>query len=802
MTEHKKVQKIFSEAVALPANEREAFLVKQCGDDAVLRAELDSLLENHNSQSDDLIEDWSDLPTIDSKAGAPKKGTPAAPRSHPKQIGDYKVVRLLGEGGMGITYEAVQKSPKRRVAIKVIKADGVTETSKRRFEYEASALARLTHPGIAQIYESGSWTDADGAERLFIAMEYVNGGPLSGYIRKHELSTKERLILFRRICDAVHHSHQKGIIHRDLKPDNILIRKDGQPKVIDFGVARPTDRSVQCITEQTNVGRLIGTLQYMSPEQVDAADDDLDIRSDVYALGVVLYEMLCGTLPYNIRQKALSEAIRVIQEDPPTNPSTVHRTLRGDIETITLKALEKNRNRRYGSAEDLANDIRRYLEHDPIEARPPSLLYRVGKFSSKHRVAAVATLAVFLSIVIGGTVSTMGWNEARIQHAQVEIRNEVLQESVVSLLNGVKEVVQDLGDSADAQRALLGLAGKNLNAIQHGQELTTMEQVELAILLMRSARSHMSISGVGFGDLDDAETSLAKAEEVLDSIDLIGAEKKHKTSVSRIILDRLKYVAELQMARASQAENMANITAFHEEAAKVYLSRDTAGKRYYKTSNDWKGIDVQQSSQLGLGNVLLALGDEKGARDAFAKSLEHAKTLLELVPDKTSRWQRNIAISNYSLARVSSPKEAMQGLNEGINIARSLVTLESKHVRRPRDLALMLALRGKLRLTDVGDKYGGIADLREAAILFTKRAVQSPQETATQQDYEENITQMADELVGAGLITQGADLLMGAINQLECIASAEEIAGRLKWAEILEKLQTKSESFKTVSVPE
>jgi hypothetical protein len=264
----------------------------------------------------------------------------------------------------------------------------------------------------------------------------------------------------------------------------------------------------------------------------------------------------------------------------------------------------------------------------------------------------------------------------------------------------------------------------------------------------------------------------------------------------------MKYVAELQMARASQAENMLDKKAFREEAARVFQSRDAAGKRYYKTSNDWKGIDVQQSSQLGLGNVLLALDDELGAREAFAKSLAHAKKLLELVPDKTSRWQRNIAISNYSLARVSSTDEAMKGLNEGIYIARSLVTLESKHVRRPRDLAIMLALRGKLRLTKAHDEQGGIADLREAAILFTKRAVQSPQETATQQDYEENIAQMADELVGAGLFTEGTALLMGAINQLECIASAEEIAGRSKWAEILEMLQTKSESFATASVPE
>ncbi len=800
MTDHERIQKIFSEAVDLPASERRAFIDKVCEGDKELRAEIELLLDNYNSKSQDISSDWSDLPTIGSNASVPQKNTANSPRSHPKQIGDYKVIRILGEGGMGITYEAVQKSPKRRVAIKIIKAEGMTDSAKRRFEYEASALARLTHPGVAQIYESGSWIDADGAERLFFAMEYVNGGSVTSYIRNHELSTKDRLKLFRQICEAVHHSHQKGIIHRDLKPDNILIRKDGQPKVIDFGVARPTDRSVQCITEQTNAGRLVGTLQYMSPEQVDATGDDLDTRSDVYALGVIMYEMLCGVLPYDVQRKALSEAIRVIREDAPKNPSTVQRTLRGDIETITLKALEKNRNRRYGSAEDLASDIRRYLENDPIEARPPSLVYRVGKFSRKHRSAAVATIIVFLSIAVGGTISAIGWKEASVQRARVEDRNKVLQSSVSSLLSGVKDVIQDLGDSADAQRTLLGLAEENLDAIQQDKPLTPLEQSSLAALFIRSARSHMSISGVGFGDLDQADFALTKAKKVLDGIDLNSVDDDVRQPVSRLILDRLKYVAELYVSRAAKTEDALEKKDFRLLAVKTYRERDAAGKQYYKTSNDWKGIDVQQSSQLGLGNILLALEDNKSAYDAFTLALESSEQLMVLVPEKSTRWQRGIAISRYSLARVSEPEEAINQLDKGIELARSIVTLEPKHSRRPRDLAVMLALRGKLRLANDIDENAAVADIHEAAMLFTKRAVQSPQEVTTQQDYKDNIAQMADELANAGLNMECSELLVGAVDQLECIASAEELAGRTEWMEILDSLQEKSNDFATAVV--
>ena len=806
MSNQEKLQKIFSEAIELPSELRSKFLDAACGDDKNMRKEIDSILEHYNSQDDgsgNSPSDLSDLPTIDSAAGEAHRTTGGTSKPHPKEISGYKIIRVLGEGGMGITYEAVQKSPKRRVALKIIRGCRFSKTARRRFTYEAEALARLTHPGIAQIFEAGVWNDEEGVERPFIAMEFVNGGPLTKYVNSRELSTKDRLELFRKICSAVHHSHQKGVIHRDLKPDNILIRKDGEPKVIDFGVARPTDRGVHNVTEQTNVGRLIGTLQYMSPEQVDATDDDLDIRSDVYALGVILYELLCGDPPYNLRKKAFSEAVRIIKEDAPTNPSTMYRSLRGDVETITLKALEKNRNRRYGSAEELANDIRRYLENDPIEARPPSLVYRLGKFSRKHRAAAVAAIIVFVSILVGGSVATVGWREAMVQRARVEERNEVLQKSVASLLTGVKDVVQVLGNSADAQRALLNLAGENLDALQKGQSPTPFEQVELASLLMRSARSQMSISGVGFGDLEEAEVALEKAGFVLDAVELEGAEERVVTATARMKLDRLKYVAEVLESKASQVESEEERVALLREAIGVYLQRITEGELYYQDTNDWKGIDVQQSSQLGMGNIYMLLEEHVHAADAFRSALAHAETLMALVPEKSTRWQRGISISAYSVARVEAsldPRAAIKQLNNAIAISRSIMTLEAKNARRPRDLAYMLTLRGELLISNNIDPVKGLVDVEEAAMLFTKRAVQSPQEFATQNDYIENISKMAETLVQAGLVAESDELLVRSIDQLQCIASAEELAGRTAWIEILQSLQSQSEDSSTVSI--
>ncbi|MBS0196305.1 MAG: serine/threonine protein kinase [Planctomycetes bacterium] len=350
-------------------------------------------------------------------------------------IGRYQVRALVGSGGMGSVYEATQENPRRTVALKVMRFGLLSPSALRRFEYEAQVLGRMRHPGIAQVYEAGTHAPetAVGTPRLsvpFIAMELVpEARTITDFARTHAMDTRSRLGLFLRVCEAVQHAHQRGIIHRDLKPSNILIDAYGQPKIIDFGVARIADDETDLATMQTRVGQLIGTLQYMSPEQCGHGAVEVDTRTDVYSLGVVLFELLTGRLPYDVSNAAVLEATRIIRERAPTRPSGIDIALRGDIETIALKALEKDRDRRYQSVADLARDIGHYLAGERISARPASMTYQVRLFTRRHKAAVFGAAGIFLAIIVGLVGTSIGFLRAtrerdRALAAQIIARDE------------------------------------------------------------------------------------------------------------------------------------------------------------------------------------------------------------------------------------------------------------------------------------------------------------------------------------------------------------------------------------------
>ncbi len=327
-------------------------------------------------------------------------------------IGGYRIVRELGRGGMGVVYEAIQEHPRRTVALKVVtSAQSASKEVLRRFQREAEVLGRLQHPGIAQIFEAGQF-DLQGASQSFFAMELVRGRPLNEYAEDEGLDFRERLALMAEIADAVHHAHQRGVIHRDLKPGNILVDGDGQPKVLDFGIARVTDADLRTVTLQTDVGQVIGTIPYMSPEQASGNPELLDQRSDVYSLGVVAYELVAGCLPYELDLNYVIEAVRRVKEEEARPLSSVDIRLRGDIETIVGKALEKDPERRYPSAAALADDIRRFLADQPITARPPSRLYQLRKFARRNRAIVTGLVAVFVALIIGLVGTSLGYLEA------------------------------------------------------------------------------------------------------------------------------------------------------------------------------------------------------------------------------------------------------------------------------------------------------------------------------------------------------------------------------------------------------
>lgn len=379
---YQRAREVFLQARDVPRSRRSEALAELCGADTELLAEVSSLLAHDT-------DDFLASPALVATA-------PATPDPIPTSIGSFAVTGLLGTGGMGVVYAARQRDPSRDVALKVLRADLQSARARRRFEEEAEILARLRHPAIAQVFEAGTATTPDG-DRPFFAMELVHGESIVDYCRTTSPSLRARAELLATICDGVHHAHQRGVIHRDLKPANILVDPEGNPKILDFGVARASgDRPA---TLQTEAGRLIGTLAYMSPEQLEADPAGVDIRTDVYSLGVLCYEVLTGRWPFGRHDTSLADLVRAVSAAQPTPMRLGAGTT--DLELIVSRAMERPRDRRYPSAADLAADLRRWIHREPVAARPPSALYTLHMFTKRHRGLVLASGTVALAFLLG-----------------------------------------------------------------------------------------------------------------------------------------------------------------------------------------------------------------------------------------------------------------------------------------------------------------------------------------------------------------------------------------------------------------
>ena len=436
-------EEIFQVAAALPSGDRTEYLDAACGDDLAVRARMERLLASHEESG------FMPAPLVEQNSELEKIMNLLKPEESGERIGPYKLLQPLGEGGFGTVWMADQMEPvKRRVALKIIKMGMDTKEVIARFEQERQALAMMDHPNIAKVFDAG----ATQYGRPYFVMELVRGVPITAYCDERKLSVAERLALFIDVCHALQHAHQKGIIHRDLKPSNLLVTAgDGDapvPKIIDFGVAKAMDRALTDKTLFTQFDQMIGTPAYMSPEQAGAGPMDIDTRSDIYSLGVVLYEMLTGKPPFDpmdLHRAGHEEMRRVIREQEPPRPSTRLSTLqevdltgiaagrhvepgklaaivRGDLDWIVMKALEKDRTRRYETANGLAMDIQRHLASEPVLARPPSVGYQVQKFVRRNRLAVFSSAAVALALFIGIVLSTREAGRAQRAERLAEIR--------------------------------------------------------------------------------------------------------------------------------------------------------------------------------------------------------------------------------------------------------------------------------------------------------------------------------------------------------------------------------------------
>ena len=477
------VKALFDAALELESSEHSVFLRENCPDEEA-RAEVKRLLDEHGQAGAFLSEPGLDDFRVEASAPDPDAEGPGTTGT---LIGRYQLLQKVGEGGMGEVWQAEQKEPiRRRVAIKLIKAGMNTREVLARFESERQALALMNHQAIAKVFDAGS--TARGAQ--YFVMEYVAGVPITVYCDNHRLSIRERLELFIRVCEGVQHAHQKAIIHRDLKPSNILVTEvDGvaTPKIIDFGIAKALSQKLTAETMFTRVGMLIGTPEYMSPEQARSSGEDIDTRTDIYSLGIIFYELLAGAPPIELKKIEFEEFLRRLREDDPPKPSTKIRTrdsataaevarrrqvgplalakqMQGELDAIALMALEKDRARRYGSASELGLDIKRYLNNETVLAVPPSMFYRARKVVHRHRGTLVTTCAVALVLIAAAVISIRQSIRANREAAAAQavndfLQNDLLAQASVATQSGPK-VDPDLKVRTALDRAATRITGK------------------------------------------------------------------------------------------------------------------------------------------------------------------------------------------------------------------------------------------------------------------------------------------------------------------------------------------------------
>lgn len=657
-----RIQSLFEEALKQPPEDREAY-VRGAGEDPALTNEVLALLH-----ADATAQNQLDSP--------PEFPVEAIRPETPAEIAGYRIVDELGHGGMGVVFEALQPDTDRPVALKIIRSGLFSQDAARRFELEARVLARLDHPGIATIYESGSATTDAGTQHYF-AMELVRGEPLTEHVRSHSLGVRDRLSLLAEIADAVQHAHDRGIIHRDLKPANILVTDDGRPKVLDFGIARALDPDLQS-TMMTHTGQLVGTVAYMAPEQLAARPDQIDHRTDIYALGVILYEVLADRLPHDLTGRALLEAVRHVEEHTPSSLATLNRSYRGDIDTIAARAMEKDPDRRYSTAAELAADIRRHLTDQPILARPASTFYQFRKFAKRNKALVSSVGVVFVVLVVALIVVSssladekaqrvLAFNES--QRAQRESENAVKQAELAEeqrlIAQRQRDNLQNVNDYLTSD--LLSLADPNelgdrgitlMDAIKQSSEglserfadapetegliRQTIGWVYLNLFMLEEADPHLrrSLELARANDPHDGTVAVR-----LNTLAMLLIDKQDFEEATEVLIEAAA------IAEAESPEDHSTITSiFQNQASVAYRQRDIGlAKEMFQKAVDHgrEFMPDSDSTASAMSSLALIINWTEGPQAAIPLGAEAVELYKRTMGDEHPYTMT--AISNHAL---------------------------------------------------------------------------------------------------------------------------------------------------------